>query len=521
MASERNRIHTSVRSLWPLLLLALVLFECGAGPASRLPNVTELTIAEIHRAYRRGRFTSEQLVTAYLRRIDSLEEKINAFTVLNPLALQQARELDREYAASGTLRPLHGIPVIIKDNIMTAGLLTTAGSLALKNFIPEEDAFLVKKLQEAGAVIIGKSNMAEWAFSPMHTESSTFGTTRNPYNTGYVPAGSSGGTAAAVAASLAAAGIGTDTGNSIRGPSSHCALAGIRSTIGLVSRSGIVPLYLRNDVAGPMCRTLEDAVRVLEVIAGYDPDDAITLRSRGNIPKQGYRQFLRKDGLRGTRIGVLRALSDTDPDPSIRDLFQKALTDMERLGAEIIDPVDIPRFSELARDQWSSDFRKDIETFLAASVRCDTLKTMEDIIRAGTHSDYAAECLEFYAKNSGREEHPEIPALDAYHDLKRIAFRKAIEDEMDRLHLDAIVYPTWNNIPAKIDSFRVQYRGDNSQLIAPHTGQPAITIPMGYSAGDLPAGLQFLGRMFDESTLIRCAYAYEQGTRHRHPPHLQ
>ncbi|MBN2416331.1 amidase [bacterium] len=518
MKSEPIRYPLSARTALPLMLL---LIACSVKPDSRAPDVRELTIADIHTAFRRGRYTAEQLVTAYLRRIASLDEKINAVTVLNPRALEEARELDREFAETGDLRPLHGIPVIIKDNINTAGMLTTAGSLALRDFIPGQDAFLVHRLKEAGAVVIAKSNMAEWAFSPMHTESSTFGTTRNPYNTGYVPAGSSGGTAAAVAASLAAVGIGTDTGNSIRGPSSHCALAGIRSTIGLVSRSGIVPLYQRNDVAGPMCRSVEDAVRVLEVIAGYDPDDAITAHSRGNIPENGYRQFLRKDGLRGARIGVLRALSDNDPDEPIRELFGTALADLQSLGAEIVDPLEIPGFSDLAIDQWSSDFRMDIEDYLAAWVKRDTLKTLEDIIRAGTTSDYAAECLAFYAENSGREEHPEIPALDAWHDVRRVAFRRAIEDEMDRLRLDAVVYPTWSNIPAPIDSFRVQYKGDNNQVIAPHTGQPAITVPMGYAPGDLPAGIQFLGRMFDEPTLIRCAYAYEQHTGHRHPPRLR
>ncbi|MDZ7738928.1 MAG: amidase, partial [Bacteroidales bacterium] len=404
-------------------------------------------------------------------------------------------KLDREYRETAVLRPLHGIPLIVKDNINTRGLPTTGGSLALKDFIPEEDAFIIKKLREAGAIIIAKSNMAEWAFSPMHTESSTAGTTRNPYNTDYVPAGSSGGTAAAIAANLGTVGLGTDTGNSIRGPSSHCALAGFRTTLGLISRSAIIPLYLRNDVVGPMCRTVEDATRVLQVMAGYDPEDPLTKYSRGKIPGD-YMKFLNKDGLNGARIGVLRELSENNPDPEIKELFEQALSDMESMGALITDPLIIPGFSDLRRDQWCSVFRTDLESYLTTYVKNDTIKTLEDIIRIGAGSQYVADRLEMFAANNGRWGDPETECLDAYNDKKRIAFREAIEGVMDSLQLDAIVYPSWNNKPARIELFEEQYRGDNSQVIAPHTGQPAFTVPMGFTADSLPAGLQFLGRMY-------------------------
>jgi len=270
------------------VLLFLIFFTgfpgCRSTESTGIIDLNELTISEIHRAYRDGLYNSRELVEAYLARIDKLDEQTNALTVINPAALQIAGKLDDEYRRTGVLRPLHGIPLAVKDNINTAGLPTTAGSLALRDFIPGEDAFIIKRLVEAGAIIIAKSNMAEWAFSPMHTESSTGGTTRNPYNTEHVPAGSSGGTAAAVAANFATVGLGTDTGNSIRGPSSHCALVGFRTTMGLVSRSAVVPLYLRNDVVGPMCRTVEDATRILNVIAGYDPDDPLTEYSKGRIP---------------------------------------------------------------------------------------------------------------------------------------------------------------------------------------------------------------------------------------------
>jgi Asp-tRNA(Asn)/Glu-tRNA(Gln) amidotransferase A subunit family amidase len=256
-----------------------------AAPRSAIPLV-ETTISGIHKALQKKACTCEGIVSEYLRRIAVYDQstRLNSIILTNPQALTAARGLDAEYARTGVLRPLHCIPMIIKDNYNTAGLQTTAGSLALKGFAPATDATMVRRLKDAGAIVLAKSNMAEWAFSPMVTISSIAGETRNPYNLDHVPAGSSGGTAAAVAANLGEAGLGTDTGNSIRGPSSHNALVGFRPTIGLVSREGIAPLYLRNDMGGPMARTVEDAARLLQVVAGYDPADPITKYSNGKIP---------------------------------------------------------------------------------------------------------------------------------------------------------------------------------------------------------------------------------------------
>ncbi|NER11918.1 amidase [Leptobacterium flavescens] len=497
--------------------LIIGLSSCKKTEEAVIIDLNELTVNSIHRAFENGDYNSEQLVNAYLKRVESYNPQLNALTVINPEALETARLLDKEYKETGVLRPLHGIPLIVKDNFNTKGLPTTAGALALKDFIPEEDAFMVARLLEAGAIILAKSNMAEWAFSPMHSESSTAGTTRNPYNLAHVPAGSSGGTGAAVAANLGTIGLGTDTGNSIRGPSSHNALVGFRSTLGLTSRSGVVPLYLRNDVAGPMCRTVEDAVKMLELIATYDPKDPVTANSKGKIP-ENYSQFLQKDGLKGARIGVLRTLSENDPDPEISKLFENAISDMRELGAQLIDSVEIPDFDNLRQNQWCNDFRKDIEAYLAEYVKNDTIRTLEDIVRIGSTSEYAVDGLNFFLENSGRSQNPEIECLDPYSDERRIAFREAIEKKMDELELDAIIYPSWNHKPAKIETFAEGYKGDNSQIISPHTGQPAFTVPMGFTSGNLPAGLQFLGRMYDEPTLIKLTYSYEQGTRHRHPP---
>ncbi len=489
----------------------------GKGPPTNTFRLTETTISDIHRAFRAGSLTSEQLVRAYLARIETYDKptKLNAIIVVNPEAIATARALDAEFRKTGKLRPLHGIPVIVKDNFNTKDLQTTGGSVALRGFIPADDAWQVRKLREAGAIVLAKSNMAEWAFTPMHSQSSMGGETRNPYNLAYVPAGSSGGTAAAVAANLGTVGLGSDTGNSIRGPSSHNALVGFRTSLGLVSREGIIPLYSRNDVGGPMCRTVEDAVRLLEVTAGYDPNDPITQRSQGKIPKN-YTQFLRKDGLNGARIGVLRQVSDRNVHPEIKQLFDRAMADLTRLGAQLVD-VTIPEFDSLRANQWCAEFRADIESYLRQYVKRDTLKTLDDIIRVGGYSELVRDRLTYQQTHTGRAAHPEITCGDAFTDPLRIAFRTAIETEMNRLRVDALIYPSWNYPPALIGDAN-GYKGDNSQLTAPATGQPAFTIPMGYTTGDLPAGIQFLGRLFDEPTLIRLVYGYEQATRHRASP---
>ena len=501
------------------LLISVFLFACTSEPPPYRIDVEDLTIAQIHGAYGSGDYSAEQLTSAYLERIKALDQStgLNAMVVLDPSALDQARALDQEFEETGQLRPLHGIPLIVKDNYNTIGLQTAGGSIALNGFEPQTDAYQVRKLKEAGVIILGKSNMAEWAFSPRHTESSIAGTTKNPYNLDHVPAGSSGGTGAGVAANFGTIGLGTDTGNSIRGPSSHNALVGFRSTLGLTSREGIVPLYLRNDVGGPMCRTVEDATRVLDVIAGYDPGDPITRYSEGNVP-ESYLQFLDAAGLQGARIGVLRILTDGDIHPEVDSLLTQAIADMKAMGAEIVDPFVVSGFQELRQDQWCPEFADDIEAYLAEYVKWDSLQTIEDIIAYGGFSEFVADGLQYFGETKGQPKPGEC--LDPYTDQRRIAFRDAIENMMDQLQVDAVIYPSWNYPPSLLDEFMEGYKGDNSQIISPHTGQPAFTIPMGFTSGNLPAGLQFLGRMYDEPTLIRLTYAYEQGTKHRRPPVL-
>jgi Asp-tRNA(Asn)/Glu-tRNA(Gln) amidotransferase A subunit family amidase len=497
--------------------VVVVFVSCQPAPEERTLDISELTVEKIHGAFKNGDLTAEDLIAAYLERLKLLNPRINAISSINENALQQARALDSEFKKTGKLRVLHGIPIIVKDNFNTKGMPTTAGSNALKDFIPDEDAFMVGRMLDAGAIILAKSNMAEWAFSPMHTESSTYGTTLNPFNTKYVPAGSSGGTAAAITSNIGVLGLGTDTGNSIRGPSSHNALVGIRSTLGLTSRSGIIPLFLRNDVAGPMCRTVEDATLVLQVVAGFDPKDPLTKYSEGKVERD-YLKYLQKDGLKGARIGILTELSEDDPDPEVRELFLAAISDMKKGGATIIEKVDVPGFDELRKNQWCDVFRQDVETYFRTYVKSGSPGNLEDVIKIGSKSKYAEEGLAESAKSE--EKNGTVKCGDAYTDERRIAFRVAIEKRMDALKLDAVIYPTWNNKPALIDKFTEGYKGDNNQVVAPHTGQPALTVPMGYTEGNLPAGLQFLGRMYSEPTLIRLAYSYEQNTKHRKSPKL-
>jgi Asp-tRNA(Asn)/Glu-tRNA(Gln) amidotransferase A subunit family amidase len=485
----------------------------GCGKKASFP-VVEITIAEVHQAMKEGKLTAEQLVRTYLERIETYDKKtgLNAIVMVNPNAIKRARELDDELRRTGKLRPLHGIPIIVKDNYETYDMQTTAGSAALKGFVPPDDAYQVRKLREAGAIILAKSNMAEWAFSPYQTVSSIAGTTRNPYDLSRVPAGSSGGTAAAVAANLGLVGLGTDTGNSIRGPSSHCSLVGIRSTMGLTSRDGIIPLYLRNDIGGPMARTVEDAVRVLDVIAGYDPADPITQLCIEKKPPS-YLPFLKKDGLKGKRIGVFRYYTNQPTtDPEILQLFEQAIEDLQKGGAEIVDPFEIPNFEKLTENIWCNTFRHDLEGYFASLGEKAPFRTLEEIIRTGKYAPYIKERL----KRALLAPDPP-PCKDIYHDPRNIALREAFEKAMDRLQLDAFVYPTWSNPPRKIGDLKSP-AGDNSQLIPPHTGFPGFTVPMGFTKSGLPAGLQIVGRLFSEPTLIEIAYAYEQATRHRKPP---
>lgn len=499
------------------LLLTLALSVLSATALAAEDDWLEYSIAQLHAAMSEGRLTSEQLTAWYLERIGRLDQStgINAIVALNPDALADARALDARFASDGMRGLLHGIPMLIKDNVDVAGLPTTAGSLALKGNIAAQDAHLVQRLREEGAIILGKTNMAEWAFSPNITVSSRGGLTRNPYNTLHTTAGSSGGTAAGVAANFAVAGIGTDTGNSIRGPSSHQALVGIRSSMGLTSRYGVVPLYLRNDIAGPMARSVEDAARILQSIAGTDPRDPVTARAP-DPSRRLYVDALRVDALQGVRIGVMRyytALPDANAE--INALFEQALRDLEQQGAVLVQDFAIEGFETLIQNNWCNTFPEDVNAYLAQQTQPHAAKTLDEVIASGLYLPSIAGNLQQMPAN-GRSN---AECLDLYSNPRNVAFRDAVLAAMYDHQVSALVYPTWSTPPRRIDD-TTSPTGDNSQHIAPHTGLPAITLPMGFTAAALPAGLSFLGALFSESTLLGYAYDYEQATAHRRAPML-
>lgn len=506
-----------MREKYVVLLLVLTMIVCCDKTTEF--HVEETTISEIHEALKQGKITCQQLVNDYLNRIKTYDQssKLNAIIIINPKAMKRAQELDKEFRETGKLRPLHGIPLIVKDNYDTHDLPTTGGSIALKGSLPPDDAYQVRVLRQAGAVVLAKSNMAEWAFSPYVTESSISGITRNPYDLSRVPAGSSGGTAAAIAANFGGVGLGTDTGNSIRGPSSHNCLVGIRSTMGLTSRDGIIPLYLRNDIGGPMARTVEDAVRIFQVIAGPDPADPITQLCRGKVPNF-YTKFLDKKGLKGARIGIFRFYFETpSTDPQIKTLFETAIKDMKKLGAIIIDPFVIPMFAELKKNIWCDLFQYDVNNYLSSLGEKAPYKTIKEIFEAGLYSPYIKDRLQSALKGTIAPEQRNPPCLDVYHDKRNIALRQAVIKAMEKDKLDAFIFSTWSNLPRKVGDMKSP-AGDNSQILSPHTGMPAITVPMGFSKEGLPAGLQIVGKLFDEGAIIKFAYAYEQATKHRRPP---
>ena len=516
-------------------VLAILVLAPGSISGQRQTRgtfrVEETTIAALHASMKSGALTCSALVSEYLRRIEAYDKNgpaLNAIVQVNPDAMKQATDLDRRFKTSGLSGPLHCIPVIVKDNFETIGLQSAAGSLALKGFVSHRDAFQVRRVKEAGAIVLAKANMAEWAFTPYETVSSILpGYTKNPYALDRSTAGSSGGTAAAVAANLGAVGLGSDTGNSIRGPSSHQSLVGIRSTMGLTSRMGVVPLSVLADIAGPMTRTVADAAAILQVIAGPDPDDPMTMddsplarfrpadRPRA-IPD--YSKSLVRDALHGARIGVLRQAYERETtDAEIVSVFMKAVEDMRRAGAVIVDPAPVP-LDGISRNRGvgsCAGFKHDINRYLGSHGDRVPVKNLQDIIRSGQFHPSVQRRLE--QSQEAAENGPETAACEAEADY-RLQVRKAVTAAMNSRQLAAFVYPTWSNPPRLIGDLNTPH-GDNSQFFSPTTGFPAIQVPMGYTReGKLPAGVTFFGRAWDEPTLIKLAYSYEQHTHHRRAP---
>jgi amidase len=490
-------------------------------------ELEELTIAELQSGMQSGKYSARSLVKKYLDHIDDIDKSgpmLNSVIELNPDAMSIAEALDRERKEKGTRGPLHGIPILIKDNIDTADrMMTTAGSLALVGSRPAQDAFVVKKLREAGAGILGKTNLSEWAnFRSSHSSSgwsARGGQTRNAYELDRNPCGSSSGSGAAAAANLCAAAVGTETDGSVVCPSSANSLVGIKPTVGLVSRSGIIPISHSQDTAGPMARTVSDAAILLSVLTGIDASDAMTKPSGGKFLRD-YAQSLNKDGLRGARLGVARKYFGFND--RVDKLLNERIEDIKKLGAVIVDPADIPtsgKFDDSELEVLLYEFKADLNTYLGrlgSSSQVHSLKEVIDFNEKNRDREmpYFGQDLFIKAQAKGPlTEKKYLQALAKNHLLSRA---QGIDFIMRKHRLDALVAPTggpaWPTDWINGDHFTGGY--SSASAVA---GYPHITVPAGYIFG-LPVGISFFGGAWSESKLIKYAYAFEQATKARQPP---
>ena len=495
-------------------------------------ELDEMTIMDLQAAMSSGKYTTHSITKKYLDRIDDIDKHgpaINSVIEVNPDALAIAGQLDRERKAGQLRGPLHGIPVLIKDNIDTHDrMMTTAGSLALQGSIAPQDSSVAKKLRDAGAVIIGKTNLSEWAnFRSSHSSSGWSGRggqTRNPYVLDRNPCGSSSGTGAAIAANLAAIGIGTETDGSVVCPSNANSLVGIKPTLGLISRAGIIPIAHSQDTAGPMCRTVRDAAILLRVLAGPDPRDETTKVPRGmehaGFWRLGFDSDLDPDALKGARIGVQR--KSFGFNDAVDKLMNGCIDTIKRLGATVIDPADIPtqgKFDDTELEVLLYEFKAGLNKYLASLGPSAPVKSLKDIIDFNEKN--RARELPYFGQDLMVKAQAKAPltekkyrdALARNHLMSRT---QGIDAVMIKNKLDAIIAPTggpaWPTDLANGDHFTGGY--STASAVA---GYPHITVPAGYVFG-MPVGLSFFGRAWSEPTLIRFAYAFEQATKARRPP---
>jgi Asp-tRNA(Asn)/Glu-tRNA(Gln) amidotransferase A subunit family amidase len=481
-------------------------------------HIEETTVRQIAEALKEKKTTCRTIAKEYIHRIEAYDRKgpsLKTVILVNPKALEEAEKLDSIFREKGPTGPLHGIPVLLKDNVETAGMVTTSGSLTLEDYVPDDDAFLTKKLKKAGALILAKANMHEFAVWG-ESVSSILGQVLNPYDLTRTPGGSSGGTGAGIAANFAAVGIGTDTINSIRSPSSACSCVGIRPTVGLVSRNGISPYSFDQDTAGPICRTVEDAVSVLDTIVGYDPADPETAWSIGNV-SSSYTGFLRLDGLEGKRIGVLRSLFGNKPEhKDVNAAMKRSLDAMEQGGAVLVEVLDLIDTSYLVSkvSVHLHTLKDDLESYLEALGAKTRYHTLDGLIASGKIHPSIVENMKTAAGLSKDDDEYRIRTL------KRLALRTQLVKLMADLELDALVYPHQKRLVVPIGESQVERNG----VLASAAGFPAITLPGGFSpptetAPDgVPIGLEILGRPWSEGVIISMAYAFEQRTLFRTPP---
>ena len=490
-------------------------------------ELKEITILQLQQDMQNGKYTSEKLVSLYLERIQKLDKNgpgLNSVIELNPDALLLARELDKERKSGKVRSSLHGIPVLIKDNIDTADkMATSAGSLALAENHAKQDAFIVKRLRDAGAVILGKTNLSEWANFRSNRSSSGWsgrgGQTVNPYELDRNPCGSSSGSGVAVSANLCAAAIGTETDGSIVCPSSTNGIVGIKPTVGLISRSGIIPISHSQDTAGPMARTVSDAAVMLGLLTGLDSRDEATSAAQDK-KSDDYSRFLDADGLKGARIGVARNFFGFND--MVDRLMEEAIKDMREKGAEIIDPANIETEKEIGDIEFDVllfEFKDDLNRYLSnlpASVASRSLTDLIAFNEANKDKEMPWFGQELFTMADKKGPLTDKVYLKEVADLKRLAGKEGIDATIQKNKLDAIIAPTggpsWNTDWVNGDHF-----SGGSSAPAACAGYPAITVPAGFIFG-LPVGITFMGPAWSEPALIKIAYAYEQATKHRKAP---
>lgn len=507
--------------------LLAVSASAANGAAAKSLDVVEASIADLQGAMSRGAFTSVQLVNAYLARIKSIDKagpKINSIIELNPDAKKIAAELDRERKVNGPRGPLHGIAVLLKDNIATADRMqTTAGSLALLGEIAAKDAFIVQKLRDAGAVILGKTNLSEWANIRSTRSTSGWsargGLTKSPYVMDRNTSGSSSGSASSIAASLATIAVGTETDGSITSPASLASLVGIKPTVGLVSRAGIIPIAHSQDTAGPMTRTVADAAALLTVLAGADPHDLATRQA--SQPQSDYTRFLNPDGLRGMRIGVVRS-QFTSLSNLVAGVVQAELAVLKAQGAVLVEVAEIPNVAKYADSELTVllfELKADLPKYLAAYAPGCPIKSLADVIafnekNGAKEMRYFAQELFVNAQAKGDLESQEYK--DALANNLKFSREQGIDKVLAEDQLDALVAPT-GELAWLTDFIRGDSSGNSFTSPAAVAGYPHITVPAGFVNG-LACGISFVGKAWSEPTLIAMAYAYEQASNRRRPP---
>ena len=497
----------------------LAVTAAGHAQEARPFHIEEATIESVHQAFAAGRLTCVQLTRAYLDRIDAYNLRgpmLRAMLTVNPRAMEIAAEMDRAYAANpSAVGPLHCVPIVLKDNFNTADMPTTAGNVSMKSSQPKTDAFTVDKIRKAGALILGKTNLQEFARGGVSI-SSLGGQVLNPYDLTRTPGGSSGGTGAAVAANLTLIGTGSDTGQSIRSPSSANSLVGIRPTRGLVSRAGVIPNSQTQDEVGPLARTVRDAALLLDVMAGYDPADPITAFGKGRTPKS-YTDLLNRDALKGARIGLLTNLSGREErHREVNTVMQRAVAKMQELGATVV-PLALSEYDTLASQVITSNYeaRTVMDRYFATLPADAPVRTFEQLVAAKTSAVQAT--LE-----------EEIAVVDgmnsqAYKDrmLNRDKLRLAVAKFMADNNLDAVLYPHQKILVVPTGS---QDQFERNGTLSNSTGYPAVTFQAGYSTPTgtaplgVPVGAELLGPDYSEAKLLAFAYAFEQASPVRKPP---